>query len=123
MPLPETNCTGPKWSKKMKGPTICRLPCGSARRTANPSPRSRVRGTMTRSSASHDMGSPSTGSFEGCQLMVDYFFIAAILTGFDDPVAAPAHRRDGLFAVIVRYRRYLIWKQGRAMVSPIKLGR
>jgi hypothetical protein len=55
--------------------------------------------------------------------MVDSFCIAAIVTGFDDPVAAPPHRRDGLFAVIARYRRYLIWKQGRAMVSPIKPGR
>src|SRR3954468_16858507 len=53
----------------MKGPTICRLPCGSARRTSNPSPRSRVRGTMTSSSASQDLGSPSTGSLEGSQLM------------------------------------------------------
>src|SRR6266536_2754840 len=53
----------------MKGPTICRLPCGSARRTANPSPRSRVRGTMIRSSASQVLGSPSTGSLEGCQLI------------------------------------------------------
>src|SRR3954454_1955707 len=69
MPLPETNCTGPKWSKKMNGPTICRLPCGSARRTSNPSPRSRVRGTITSSSASQDAASPSTGSLEGSQLM------------------------------------------------------
>src|ERR1700733_3438552 len=53
----------------MKGPTICRLPCGNARRTSNPSPRSRVRGTMTSSSASQDWGSPSMGSLEGCQLM------------------------------------------------------
>src|SRR5438045_2829843 len=53
----------------MNGPTICRLPCGSARRTPNPSPRSRVRGTMIRSSASQVLGSPSTGSLEGCQLM------------------------------------------------------
>src|SRR3979490_1165166 len=53
----------------MKGPTIWRLPCGSARRTSNPSPRSRVRGTMTSSSASQDLISPSTGSLEGSQLM------------------------------------------------------
>src|SRR5712672_664998 len=53
----------------MKGPTICRLPCGSARRTTNPSPRSRVRGTMMSSSASQVLGSPSTGSSDGCQLM------------------------------------------------------
>src|SRR5437016_5052930 len=53
----------------MNGPTICRLPCGSARRTTKPSPRSRVRGTMIRSSASQVLGSPSTGSLEGCQLI------------------------------------------------------
>src|SRR5580704_14047650 len=34
----------------MKGPTICRLPCGNARRTSKPSPR--------------------FGSLEGCQLMI-----------------------------------------------------
>jgi hypothetical protein len=54
--------------------------------------------------------------------MMDSFCIAAIVTGFDAPVAAPPHRREGLFAVIARYRRYLIWKQGRAMVSLIKPG-
>jgi hypothetical protein len=54
--------------------------------------------------------------------MVDSFFVAVIVTGFDGPVAAPPYRRDGLFAVIARYRRYLIWKQGRAMVSLIKPG-
>src|SRR5690348_7516838 len=53
----------------MKGPTICRLPCGSARRTAKPSPRSRVRGTMISSSASQVLGSPSSGSLDGSQLM------------------------------------------------------
>src|SRR6266436_8068829 len=53
----------------MNGPTIWRLPCGSARRTENPSPRSRTRGTMTSSSASQDRLSPSTGSVEGIQLM------------------------------------------------------
>src|SRR4051794_14665630 len=46
-----------------------RLPCGRARRTAKPSPRSRVLGTMTRSSASQDFLSPRTGSFVGSQLM------------------------------------------------------
>src|SRR6476620_6019973 len=61
----------------MKGPTIWRLPCGSARRTSNPSPRSRVRGTMTSSSASQDLGSPSTGSLVGIQLMgVSVDFVA-----------------------------------------------
>src|ERR1700756_5158516 len=53
----------------MKGPTIWRLPCGSARRTEKPSPRSRTRGTMTSSSASQARLSPSTGSVEGIQLM------------------------------------------------------
>src|SRR5215216_2885849 len=63
----------------MKGPTICRLPCGSARRTTKPSPRSRVRGTMMRSSASQVLGSPSTGSLEGCQLMGDSLRFCAII--------------------------------------------
>src|SRR6266487_4192415 len=53
----------------MNGPTICRLPCGSARRTEKPSPRSRTRGTITTSSASQDRLSPSTGSLSGIQLM------------------------------------------------------
>src|SRR5579872_4968964 len=69
MPRPAIICTGPIWSKKMNGPTICRRPCGSARRTAKPSPRSRTRGTITRSSASHDLALPSSGSLEGCQLI------------------------------------------------------
>src|ERR1051326_7328371 len=68
-PCPATNCTGPIWSKKMNGPTICRRPCGSARRTAKPSPRSRTRGTTTSSSASQERLSPSTGSLSGIQLM------------------------------------------------------
>src|SRR5262249_9768309 len=53
----------------MNGPTICRLPCGSARRTEKPSPKSRTRGTMTSSSASQARLSPSTGSVDGIQLM------------------------------------------------------
>src|SRR2546430_1837945 len=53
----------------MNGPTICRLPCGSARCTEKPSPRSRTRGTMTSSSASQVRLSPSTGSVDGIQLM------------------------------------------------------
>ena len=28
MPCPAMNCTGPIWSKKMKGPTIWRCACG-----------------------------------------------------------------------------------------------
>src|SRR5712691_9036362 len=59
----------PHGKRQMVGPFIWRLPCGSARRTSNPSPRSRVRGTMTSSSASQDLGSPSTGSLVGIQLM------------------------------------------------------
>jgi hypothetical protein len=51
--------------------------------------------------------------------MVNSFSIAAILTGFDGPVATPPQRRDGLFAVIARYRRDQIRKQGRVMVSLI----
>src|ERR1700682_896381 len=79
----------------MKGPTICRLPCGSARRpTSNPAPRSRVRGTMTRSSASHDLASPSTGSLEGCQLMGDSFGFAGII--LHPP--PPPRERSGEFA-------------------------
>src|SRR6201999_2489088 len=58
----------------MKGPTIWRLPCGSARRTAKPSPRSRVRGTMIASSASQVLGSPSSGSLDGSQLMWSSMF-------------------------------------------------
>src|SRR5258707_4600312 len=53
----------------MNGPTIWRLPCGSARRTSKPSPRSRVRGTITSSSASQDCGSPRIGSLSGSQLI------------------------------------------------------
>src|SRR5579872_6588935 len=52
----------------MKGPTIWRRPCGSARRTEKP-PRSRTRGTMTRSSASQLFGSPAIGSKSFSQLM------------------------------------------------------
>src|SRR3981081_3115657 len=58
----------------MNGPTIGLLPWGRARRASNPSPRSRVRGTMTSSSASQDWGSPSTGSLVGIQLMGAPFF-------------------------------------------------
>src|SRR6476646_8805659 len=53
----------------MKGPTICRFSFGMARRTAKPLPKSRTRGTITNSSASHDLLSPSTGSAEGIQLI------------------------------------------------------
>src|SRR6202165_2913666 len=38
---------GPIWSKNTNGPTIRHCADGRARRTSNPSPRSRMRGTMT----------------------------------------------------------------------------
>src|SRR5215475_3084981 len=52
----------------MNGPTICFCAAGKARRTSKP-PRSRARGTITCSMASHDRGSPGLGSWEGSQLM------------------------------------------------------
>src|SRR6266446_9786845 len=67
-PCPERSTTGPIWSKKMKGPTIRRRMDGSARRTSKPSPRSRVRGTITVSIG--DAGSRSvTGSSGVRQVM------------------------------------------------------
>src|ERR1700722_6351765 len=116
MPLPDMNCTGPKWSKKMKGPTICRLPCGSARRTSNPSPRSRVRGTITSSSASQDLGSPSTGSLEGSQLMSFPSSFATIITANSAfsilrdaswSLSSGAHSRDPL-AMLLRMRSQIL---------------
>src|SRR3954463_8476257 len=44
-------------------------------------------------------------------------FLSRIVAGFGVIVAAPPHRRDGLFAATEQYRRYLIWKQELAMVS------
>src|SRR5579871_3400298 len=52
----------------MKGPTMRRLTCGSARRTAKP-PRSTLRGTMTRSMASAAAASPGAGSATGEKLI------------------------------------------------------
>src|SRR5262249_22318079 len=52
----------------MNGPTICFPAAGSARRTEKP-PRSRARGTITCSMASHERGLPGTGSLSGCQLI------------------------------------------------------
>src|ERR1700684_3533549 len=104
----------------MKGPTICRFPCGSARRTSNPSPRSRVRGTMTSSSASQEAGSPRIGSLEGCQLMdfsLTYWPISiaeklsicpagkSLVFGFDAPLLVALTRSDlqalGLGALVL----------------------
>src|SRR5580700_5676340 len=69
MPWPVRNSTGPKWSKKMKGPTMRRLTWGSARRTVKP-PRSTLRGTITRSMASPAAASPGAGSGTGEKLIV-----------------------------------------------------
>ena len=65
---PSRNSAGPIWSKKMKGPTICRCVDGSARRTSK-LPRSRARGTITVSIASQASLSPGLGSSAGFQLM------------------------------------------------------
>src|SRR6516225_7992898 len=52
----------------MNGPTMRRLACGSARRTAK-CPTSTLRGTITRSMASAEGASPGSGSFPGKKLM------------------------------------------------------
>src|SRR5215218_9410277 len=52
----------------MNGPTIWRRAEGRARRTSKP-PRSRARGMITVSIASHPKRSPGFGSSAGCQLM------------------------------------------------------
>src|SRR5215813_14711124 len=54
----------------MNGPTMRRCADGSARRTEKP-PRSLVRGTITRSIASHAWASPGRGSLPGKKLMVE----------------------------------------------------
>ena len=59
---------GPKWSKKINGPTMRRRACGSARRTEK-SPRSTLRGTMMSSMASQAGASPGAGSLPGKKLM------------------------------------------------------
>src|SRR4051812_45836051 len=68
MPWSVRNAAGPIWSKKMNGPTICRLVDGRARRTVI-SPRSTARGTIRVSIAPTDARSPSTGSGQGLQLI------------------------------------------------------
>ena len=68
MPWPARNSAGPKWSKKMNGPTMRRLTCGSARRTSK-WPTSTLRGTTTRSMASAARTSPGAGSLAGKKLM------------------------------------------------------
>src|SRR4029077_2215618 len=68
MPSPALNTAGPKWSKKMNGPTMRERPDGSARCTWKP-PRSTVRGTITCSTASLDGASPRLGSLPGKKLM------------------------------------------------------
>src|SRR6267378_4201376 len=67
-PCPERNTTGPIWSKKMKGLTIRRRMDGSARRTSKPSPRSRVRGTITVSIG--DAGSRSSKGSSGVRQVI-----------------------------------------------------
>src|SRR5712691_2642154 len=52
----------------MKGPTMRRLACGSARRTVK-WPTSTLRGTMMRSMASAARASPGAGSLPGKKLM------------------------------------------------------
>src|SRR5262245_6909875 len=68
MPTPERNSTGPKWSKKMNGPTMRDCALGSARRISKP-PRSTVRGTTTCLIASHWKALPGAGSLAGKKLM------------------------------------------------------
>src|SRR4030095_11594430 len=63
----------------MKGPTICRLSLGKARRTSNPSPKTRPRGTKTSSRASHDRLSPRIGSADGNQLITSFRFFLSWL--------------------------------------------
>src|SRR5438105_1770260 len=53
----------------MNGPTMRRSTCGKARRMLKP-PRSTLRGTTTRSMASHAGASPATGSFPGKKLII-----------------------------------------------------
>src|SRR4029077_17957159 len=123
----------------MKGPTICRLPCGSARRTSKPSPRSRVRGTMTSSSASQVLGSPSTGSLEGSQLMENSLCFEVLISA--NPVVVPANAPDPksqkLFAalasrpILCKYIHLWLWAPAFAgttrevevtIIPPLKPG-
>ena len=66
-PRPARNSPGPIWSKKMKGPTICRSFAGRARRTSKP-PTSCARGRITSSTPLGAAG--QSGSASGSQLMV-----------------------------------------------------
>src|SRR5688500_1035058 len=50
-PSPDASCAGPISSRNTNGPTMRRFIEGSARRTLNPSPRSRVAGTISVSMA------------------------------------------------------------------------
>src|SRR5271167_2632774 len=68
MPSPALNTAGPKWSKKMNGPTMRERADGSARCTWKP-PRSTERGTMTWAMASTARASPKAGSLAGKKLM------------------------------------------------------
>ena len=65
-PPPARNSPGPTWSKKMKGPTICRSCAGRARRTSKP-PKSWARGKSTISTPSG--GGGQRGLSAGCQLI------------------------------------------------------
>src|SRR5262252_5843005 len=68
MPWPARNSAGPKWAKKVKGPTMRHFTWGRARRTAK-WPTSTLRGTITRSMASAAGASPGAGSLPGKKLM------------------------------------------------------
>src|SRR5271168_1902509 len=68
MPSPARNTAGPKWSKKMNGPTMRERADGSARCTWKP-PRSTERGTITWAMASAARASPKAGSLAGKKLM------------------------------------------------------
>src|SRR5271155_2992495 len=69
MPSPALNTAGPKWSKKMNGPTMRERADGSARCTWKP-PRSTVRGTISCSMASLACASPKAGSLAGKKLTI-----------------------------------------------------
>src|SRR5262245_57318152 len=89
-PCPERNSAGPKWSKKMNGPTMRDCADGSARRTAK-SPRSTVRGTMTRSIAAQASASPAAGSLPRKKLMFAPLSLPPPSQGLE---RLPFHRAD-----------------------------
>ena len=68
MPSPVSSSAGPIWSKKMKGPTICRLGLGSALRTSK-APMSRARGMIRVSIESTASPVGHCGSSAGFQLI------------------------------------------------------